>query len=370
MERALLIGGSGPTGPDIIRGLADRGLDVTVLNRGTRPMPDGLPIREHIIGDPHFAETLDHAIGDRRFDVVIATYGRLSHVAQVLAGKTSQFISVGGIPVYRGFILPESVQPAGLPIPTPEDAPVVVSDEDHKFSNKVRQAEADVIDVHRAGGFRATHFRYPMVYGPRQILRINFWWFLQRIRDGRTRAVLPDGGMTIMSRGYSANMAHAVMLAVDKPEIAAGQIYNCADDLQYSLAQWSEVIAGAMGADLTVVGVPDAYATPARELMMMKGSGHHRMIDTHKIRAELGYRDVVHPAEAIAATVRAEIADEQTLGDLVERIREKYALEDKLLQASDDFVQRLASLDHTTAAYHHAYAHPKAPGGSRDQRGR
>lgn len=32
--KALIIGGTGPTGPHIIRGLLDRGYDVTMLNRG------------------------------------------------------------------------------------------------------------------------------------------------------------------------------------------------------------------------------------------------------------------------------------------------------------------------------------------------
>ena len=40
--RALLVGGTGPTGPHIIRGLLARGYDVTMLNRGSRDS-DAIP---------------------------------------------------------------------------------------------------------------------------------------------------------------------------------------------------------------------------------------------------------------------------------------------------------------------------------------
>jgi hypothetical protein len=38
-----------------------------------------------------------------------------------------------------------------------------------------------------------------------------------------------------MTHGYAANLAHAVLLAIDNPTAAAGQIYNCGDEEQLAL---------------------------------------------------------------------------------------------------------------------------------------
>ena len=65
-----------------------------------------------------------------------------------------------------------------------------------------------------------------------------------------------------------------------------------------------EVIADAMGAKLEIVGIPGDYAYPARELVIGRTELHHQLFDTHAIRADLGYIDIVPPIEGLAETVR------------------------------------------------------------------
>src|SRR5258708_32752584 len=128
MKKALIIGGTGPSGPFLVNGLRDRGFVVTILHRGTHEIPEIGPEIEHIHADPHFRETLDPAIAGRTFDVVIATYGRIRVIAEAFAGRTPQFIGIGGVPSYRGFMDPTVNFPVGLPIPVPEDAQTVQSE--------------------------------------------------------------------------------------------------------------------------------------------------------------------------------------------------------------------------------------------------
>ena len=52
--RALVVGGTGPTGPFIVNGLRDRGYGVTIFHRGTHEIPEIPDEVEHIHGDPHF----------------------------------------------------------------------------------------------------------------------------------------------------------------------------------------------------------------------------------------------------------------------------------------------------------------------------
>jgi hypothetical protein len=60
MKAALIVEGTGPTGPRLIQGLIERGFDVSILPTGRHevPLPDQV---EHIHVDPHFIEPLTAA---------------------------------------------------------------------------------------------------------------------------------------------------------------------------------------------------------------------------------------------------------------------------------------------------------------------
>ncbi len=120
---ALIVGGTGPTGPFLIKGLLERGYAVKILHRGTHEIPEIPAEVKHIHADPHFRETLDEALAREVFDLVIATYGRLRFVAEAVVGKTNRFIGIGGVSAYRGYLKASSNFPVGLATPVPEDAP-------------------------------------------------------------------------------------------------------------------------------------------------------------------------------------------------------------------------------------------------------
>ncbi|MEK7847410.1 MAG: NAD(P)H-binding protein, partial [Chloroflexota bacterium] len=157
--KALVFGGTGPTGPYVVEGLIKRGYKVTIFHRGTHEID--LPKEvEHIHGDPHFVETLEQALGKQTFDLTVAMYGRLRFVAQVMKKRTPRFISVGGVGVYRGWINLAPDDPVLIPIP--EDAPLQDQPDVDKFSYRMVEAEWAVMEAHKEGGYNATHFRYPM----------------------------------------------------------------------------------------------------------------------------------------------------------------------------------------------------------------
>lgn len=368
--KALVIGGTGPTGPYLVNGLMDRGYDVAILHRGTHDSNEIPPTVERIIGDPHFRETLREALGNRRFDLVIATYGRLRYVADVIAEHTSRLITIGGAPGYRGMMHPHHLSPAGVQLPLPENAPLVESDEEFRFGYLVRISEDAVMEAHASGRYVATHFRYPVVYGPRQITP-TVWWVMRRVLDKRPYMVLPDGGLSLITRGYTENVAHAVLLAVDQPEAAGGQIYNCGDEQQLSIAQWVETVAQCMDAEIEIIGVPDAYAYPARRLMIFHGSAHHQLFDLYKIRSELGYRDPVPVADAMARTVRWYRDNPPAQNPESEaELAADYRTEDEIVPIFRDACARLAAVVHEEREFHHPYPHPKQEGLQRDHRAR
>ena len=368
--KALVIGGTGPTGPFLVNGLREQGYDVSILHRGTHGSAEVPADVERIIGDPHFRESLTEALAGRRFDLIVATYGRIRYVAEVVAGHTERLITIGGAPGYRGLLQPDDLFPRGAQIPLPEDAPRVASEEEFRFGYLVRITEDAVMQGHADGHYQATHFRYPVVYGPRQ-LTPTVWAVMRRVMDGRDFIVLPDGGLSIVTRGYSENVAHAVLLAAAQPDTAAGQIYNCGDETQFTLAQWVEVAAEAMGGKLEVIGVPDRHAYSARTLLMFNGPADHQLFDLHKIRSELGYRDRVPAAEAMRRTVQwyKENPPDQSL-EFIADIAQHYRTEDALAAIQREAEARMAEVEHVARDFHHPYPHPKQPGLGRDHRAR
>ena len=363
---ALVIGGSGPTGPFIVEGMRQRGYRVSVLSRGvhTYPFPDDV---ERIIGDPHFEEPMAQAIGNRTFDIVIATYGRLKVTSKLLAGRTGHFIAVGGCAAYRGFTDPYDTYPTGNLAPVPESAPLSTTG-DHQFGVKIVEAEQALFDRHPD----ATLFRYPYVYGPRQIAPRE-WSLVRRVLDGRRTIVTLNGGMTLLSHHYSENAAHALMLAVDKREAAAGKAYNCADDEQVDQRQLIQIGAKALGVEMEIVSIPDVESAQGA---LIQYQPYHYLADTSMIKRDLGYRDIVPAVEAITRTVRWYRDNPLEYGGEFEQRRKDvfdYEAEDKLIALCRAFETAVGDVKlrprHENYAPH-PYAHPKQHHEGRDERGR
>jgi len=366
--KALVVGGTGPTGPFLVDGLVRRGYTVSILHRGTHEIPEIPPGIEHIHADPHFRETIEAALGDLKFDLVIGTYGRLRFVAEALVGKTPRFIGIGGVACYRGYFQPSVNFPSGLKVPVPEDAPVVETEEEQRFSYLIASTEQAVLRCHPS----AAVFRYPYVYGPYQLVPRE-WCIIRRIIDQRPFIIVPDGGLTLMTHGYAANLAHAVLLAVDNPKASAGQIYNCGDEQQLTIRQVVEVIARAMNHKLEIVSLPDLAGTPARGLTL-QGTSDHKVMDLHKIKTQLGYKDVIAPEDAMAKTAHWYVEHPPEPGGDVERWLQDpfdYAAEDQLVGIFKESLGRMATVRfNEVKPTPHPYPHPKVPGQQRDHRNR
>ena len=318
-KTALVIGGTGPTGPPIALGLEARAYTVTLLHTGNHEVPEVEHLR-HLHADVFDEEALAQALSDDTFDVVVASYGRLRGVATVLKDRVGHLVSIGGNPVYRGFFDPAVHRPPGLPVPTSEDADLATEKDDGK-SYRIGRTEEILFELHP----EATHFRYPYVYGPRQ-LAPREWCFVRRILDRRPYVVLPDDGLTLISFGYVENLAHALLLAIDKPEASKGEVFNAGDDEKLTIRQVAEVITDELGHDWELVSMPAKFATCARPLAMGYMTTH-RVTDTSKLRTLLGYRDVVPARRAIRLAARW----------LVENPPERAGYEETALQDPFDY---------------------------------
>jgi nucleoside-diphosphate-sugar epimerase len=296
--RALVVGGTGPTGIWIVHGLVARGWDVTILHRGTHERAETPPQVEHLHHDPYDEADLAAALEGRTFDLAVAMYGRLRTVARLTRGRVGRFVSVGGVPAVRGWMHPWLFDPPGLPVPVSEDAATTSDPLDDEKGYRVARTESIVFEHHPA----AAHFRYPYAYGPYQPAPRE-WCIVRRVLDGRRRIVVPDDGLTLHHHGYTVNLAHAVLLGVDQPDAAAGTVFHCGDEEVLTIRQVVEIAAAALAHELELVSMPYDLAVPARPLLTQP-LPTHRVLDLTRLRRDLGYRDVVPAREAVAHTAR------------------------------------------------------------------
>ncbi len=376
MKRALVVGGAGATGPPIIDGLRQRDYAVTILHRGLHE--SGLhDCLEHIHADPHWREDIARALEGRSFDLAVAIYGRLRYVAENLRGKTPRLISVGGaLPVYKGWMAVTQANPwehmEPTPVPLEEDHPLSRADGVDHFSLQVRDAERYVMQAGREGHYQATHFRYPIVYGPRHIGPPE-WAIIRRARDGRRRLILPGGGLALLSRGFAENIAHAIMLAVDSPSASAGQIFNLSDDRLLFNREWVTIVSRILGHEFEFVEIPfDLLPGGFRAAPTQLLFRYHRVMDTRKVKQQLGYRDVVPVETALETTVNWYLEHplppggemEQNLGDPFD-----YEYEDRLIALYRSYSTAMegefSRLPRVEVTWRHPYIHPKKRGDQR-----
>ena len=351
--KALVIGGTGPTGPYVVEGLLKKGYDVAILHRGLHEVEYSQQV-EHIHVDP-FSSGIIEKLGFRKFDVVVSMYGRLRQIAEAMKGRTEKFLGVTG-PAYLGSVNPTD-NPEGLLMPIPENAPLTNDPKIFKFGYLVVLSEQEVMRIHHEGGYSATIFRYPMIYGPRQ-LPPKEWSIIRRILDKREKIILPNGGLVLRSRAYAENAAHALLLAIDNPR-SAGQIYNVAEDRTLTLREWVQIIGDEMNYKFEYIELPWTLAKPSQ---MWATSEFHVVLDNTKIKKELGYRDVVPAKEGLKRTVQWFLEHQPVPGGEIEQqLRDpfKYDVEDKIIQEWEKVCNKIQEIPFIAEEKRYNYADPR-----------
>lgn len=300
--KALVVGGSGATGIPIIEGLAHRQYDVTILHRGVHEPPE-IQMFKHIHADPHFSSSVSEAIGNLKFDLVVLTYGRLEQLAPLFAHRCERLIAIGGIPIYAGLIEPGSVHPPGMKIMARESSLLAIetpleNPRAAAFVRKMTTAEQAVMKLHGDGAYSATIIRYPHIYGPRQLSLID-WSIIKRVQDGRPFILLPNSGLGIMSRCAAENAAACILLSLDQ-ESSEGEVFNCADEDQYTLGNWIQMILDELGSSASLIPLLPRQNWVAEHLLgHLGGVSAHALVDASKSRMLLGYRDKITAKTAL-----------------------------------------------------------------------
>jgi nucleoside-diphosphate-sugar epimerase len=327
--RVVVIGGTRFLGPHVVRGLVALDHEVTVVHRGQTEtdLPESV---QHLHGDrdrlPDLTDQFRAIAPEVALNMIPFGAADTQAFLAAFRGIARRVVGISSQDVYRAYgrLWQREFGPPD-PIPLTEDAPLreqlyplrdVFPGGD--TYDKIL-AEQAILGDHALPG---TILRLPMVYGRLDGHRI--FSHLKRMDDGRPSILLDEGlARWQWSRGYVEDVATAIVRAV-VDERAAGQVYNVAEPDGLTEADWVRRIGQAVGWTGEVVAVPSGRRPEKYPLDYR----HHLVVDTTRIRRELGYRERVDPAEALRRTIAWERESPPTEIDPADY---DYAGEDEIL---------------------------------------
>lgn len=326
--RVLVIGGTGLSGPYLLRELTDRGHEAVAFHRGQHET-ETPPQVVHLHGDLRDADAFARAARDFKPQAIVHMYAMntndVERAVQAFAGHARRLLLVSSGDVYAAFEDIERRRPSSQPVPIGEDAPLRsgLYLPPHTSEYDKIGAERAALAAAESGKIEVTILRFPALYGPGAVRE---WYWVKRVLDGRSLIALPDGGLSLFHRGFAANVARAVGLALERGR--SGMAYNVGDQFVYSVRQITEMIAGIMGHSWEIASVPAGlwpHGTPY-------SAPSHLVYDVAKITNELGYEDAVSHAEALRLTVEHLVANPPDRVPSVSPQAFDYAAEDEAIR--------------------------------------
>ncbi len=236
-RRILVTGGTVFVSRYVAEYFAQKGHEVTVLNRGSRPQPPGVDLLRadrHALGD---------SLKGHRFDAVldVTAYTRADVEALVTA--------LGGVEDYI-FVSSSAVYPETLPQPFAENAPCGPNVHWGAYGTNKLEAEHWLAE-HLP---QAYILRPPYLYGPMENLYRSPFVF-DCAQAGRPFCIPGDGGMKLQLFHVEDLCRFMELLLERKP---AQRIFNVGDPQAVTVNEWVRLCYAAAGVPLHTVTVDRA----------------------------------------------------------------------------------------------------------------
>jgi 2'-hydroxyisoflavone reductase len=248
--RTLVIGGTLFIGREIVRRLAARKHEVTVLHR--RDHHDLGPTIKNIRADRGDLPAISRALTDGRFDVVVDV------AYDWQKGTTARDVEAAAraaAPGLHRYVFVSSIAAYGPGLELREENSLVADDFPNPYAQHKASTERALFRMHAESAFPVTTFRPPFVHGPRQpFYRESFFW--DRLIDGRP-IILPDGGDRRTQWVFVSDLAEACVRSIEVPG-ASGHAFNIAHVEPLTQRGFIEALARAAGVSPTFADIPRA----------------------------------------------------------------------------------------------------------------
>ena len=317
--KVLFIGGTGTISHGASTLAVERGLELTILNRGEsshRPAPAGAELLQADVRDP---ASMRAALGDREFDVVADfvafTPDHVQADLELFEGRTGQYLFISSASAYQKPV-------ARLPITesTPLRNPF------WQYSRDKIACENLLVEAYRERDFPVTIIRPSHTYDQTSLPLNGGWTAIDRMRRGEPIVVHGDG-TSLWVLTHTRDFAKAFVGLLGHPQ-AIGDTFQITSDEVLNWNQIAGLMGDAAGAVPKIVHVTsDAIAAADPEM----GAGHlgdrsHSVIfDNSKVKSLVpdfvatttfaqGAREIVdwydaHPAEKVVDPKLNELFD-------------------------------------------------------------
>ena len=319
--RILVIGGTRFMGPLVVRSLGEQGHEVTLFHRGQTRSDLPRRVRE-ILGDrsslAESAVELQRLAPEAVLDMIPENEQDALEVMRIFSGVARRVIAISSQDVYRAFGRVNGKETGPVEsMPITEESALrqnlypyrgeTVRDQDDP---KKWQDDYDKILVERVvmgdASLPGTILRLPMVYGPGDYQH-RLFSYLKRMDDNRPAILLDEAeAQWRWTHGYVENVADAIAMAVTDDR-AAGRIYNVGEPFTFTMAEWVGKVRQTAGWQGRVVSVSNGRLP--EPLRWGINAEQDIVVDSSRIRRELGYEEQVDLEEALKRTVAWERAN-------------------------------------------------------------
>jgi nucleoside-diphosphate-sugar epimerase len=238
--KALLIGGTGVISSACVKLALQKGWDITLLNRGNRPAPEGCKQLVCDINDEH---AVSRALAGQSFDCVAQFFAftpeQARRDARLFAGKTGQYIFISSASAYQrtsaGHMITEST-----PLHNPH----------WQYSRDKAACEGIFMEEYRDKFFPVTIVRPSHTYGEASIpVAIHgengAWQVVRRILEGRPVIVHGDG-LSLWTLTHSSDFAVGFVGLMVNPH-AVGEAIHITSDAKLTWNMAYECLGRALG---------------------------------------------------------------------------------------------------------------------------
>ena len=275
--KALFIGGTGNISSACVELALARGIEVTLLNRGTsgRPVPNGAQVVNGDIRDP---QSVRAALGSRSFDVVAEfvafTPEHIETDLELFRGHTGQYIFISSASAYQ-------TPPAILPV----TESTVLDNPYWEYSRNKAACEERLVRAYREEKFPITIVRPSHTYSAAYVPVHGEWTTIDRMLRGEPVIVHGDG-TSLWTLTHASDFAKGFVGLMGNAH-AIGEAFHITSDEWLTWNQIHEILAAAAGVKPTLVHVPSdliaAYDKAWGE-SLLGDKTHSFILDNSKVK--------------------------------------------------------------------------------------
>jgi nucleoside-diphosphate-sugar epimerase len=248
--RVLFIGGTGIISTACTRLAVERGIDLTLLNRGqhTSALPAGV---KSLVVDIADEATAAQALGDTRWDAVVDwtvfVPAQIERDLRLFRGRTGQYIFISSASAYQ--------KPPGHYLIT-ESTPL--ANPFWQYSRDKIACEERLNQAYREEGFPITIVRPSLTYGDTQItLAVNSWQksytAVDRMRRGK-KVIVPGDGSSLWVITHNSDFAKGLVGLLGHKQ-AIGHAFHITSDEVMTWDQYYRIVAEAAGVEPKLVHI-------------------------------------------------------------------------------------------------------------------